>query len=183
MLIHIGTGSLHLRIFGDRLLKVKLPVCGFRPLFQLGHLLKGLVCTALLVVLVVPDGGFGHNLCPVGGLHAGVFLFNFMDFAVNVGGKGIADFADGLVRFKLQFALPLWNFQLILKVQAGFAFAGFLIKDALFFQHLFGGQLFTSGVQTLMRLLGLALQPLNPTRCRGIAAKVRHFCGSFSRLF
>ena len=98
-----------------------------------------------------------------------------MDFAVNPGGKSIADLADGLIRLKLQFALPFGDFQLILKVEAGFAFAGFLIKDALFFQHLLGRQLFAGSIQTLMRFLGLALQPLDPAGSWSIAAEVRHF--------
>ena len=36
------------------------------------------------------------------------------------------------------------------------AFSGFLVKDALFFQHLLGGQLLTGGIQTLMRLLSFS---------------------------
>ena len=183
VLIHIGTGSLHLRIFGDRLLKMELPISGLGLLLQLGHLLERLVCTALCVVLVVADNGLCGNLCLMGGFHAGVFLLDLMDFAVNAGSEGIADLADSLVRLKLQFALPLGDFQLILKVEAVFPFAGFLIKDALFFHHLLGGQLLTGGIQTLMRLLGFALQPLNPAGCRGITAKVWHLCGCFSRLF
>ena len=70
MLVHIGAGSLHLRVFDDRLLKMELPVSGLSLLFQLGHLLKGLVCTALLVVLVVADNRLGGNLCLMGGFHA-----------------------------------------------------------------------------------------------------------------
>ena len=110
VLIHIGTGSLHLRIFGDRLLKMKLPVSGFGLLFQLGHLLKRLVRAALIVVLVVTDNGLGGNLRLMGGFHTGVFLLHLMNFAVNAGGKSIADLTDGLVCLKLQFALPLGDF-------------------------------------------------------------------------
>ena len=183
MLIHIGTGSLHLRVFGDRLLKMELPISGLGLLLQLGHLLERLVCTAFCVMLVVADNGLGGNLCLMGGFHTGVFLLNLMDFAVNARGKSIADLTDGLVCLKLQFALSLGDFQLVFKVEAGFAFTGFLVKDALLFQHLLGGQLLTGGIQTLMRLLGYALQTLNPSGSWGIAAKIRYLCGGFSRSF
>ena len=183
VLIHIGTGSLHLRVFGDRLLKMELPISGLGLLLQLGHLLERLVCTALCVMLVVADNGLGGNLCLMGGFHTGVFLLNLMDFAVNARGKSIADLTDGLVCLKLQFALSLGDFQLVFKVEAGFAFTGFLVKDALFFQHLLGGQLLTGGIQTLMRLLRFSLQPFNPPGSWGIAVKVRHLCEGFRRSF
>ena len=183
VLIHIGTGSLHLRVFGDRLLKMELPISGLGLLLQLGHLLERLVCTALCVMLVVADNGLGGNLRLMGSFHAGVFLLHLMDFAVDARGKRIADLADGLVCLKLQFALSLGDFQLVFKVEAGFPFTGFLVKDALFFQHLLGGQLLTGGIQTLMRLLRFSLQPFNPAGSRGIAAKVRHLCGGFRRSF
>ena len=162
---------------------MELPVSGLGLLFQLGHLLEGLVRASFLVVLVVADNRLCGNLCFMGSFHARVFLLHLMDFAVNAGGKGIADLADGLICLKLQFALPFGNFQLVFKVEAGFAFAGSLVKDALLFQNLLGGEFFTGGIQTLMRLLGLALQPLNPSGSWGIAAKVRHLCGGFSRPF
>ena len=110
VLVHVGAGSLHLRVFGDRLLKMELPVSGLGLLFQLGHLLKRLVRAALIVVLVVTDNGLGGNLRLMGGFHTGVFLLNLMDFAVNARGKSIADLADGLICLKLQFALPLGDF-------------------------------------------------------------------------
>ena len=119
----------------------------------------------------------------MGGFHAGVFLLYLMDFAVNAGGKSIADFTDGLICLKLQFALSLGDFHFVFKVEAGFAFSGFLVKDALFFQHLLGGQLLTGGIQTLMRLLRFSLQPFNPSGSWGIAVKVRHLCGGFRRSF
>ena len=106
-----------------------------------------------------------------------------MDFAVNARGKSIADLADGLVCLKLQFALSLGDFQLVFKVEAGFPFTGFLVKDTLFFQHLLGGQLLTGGIQTLMRLLRFSLQPFNPSGSWGIIVKVRHLCGGFRRSF
>lgn len=63
MLVHVGAGGLHLRIFGDRLLKMELPVSGLGLLFQLGHLLEGLVRASFLVVLVVADNRLCGNLC------------------------------------------------------------------------------------------------------------------------
>ena len=64
MLIHIGTGSLHLRIFGNRLLKMELPVSGLGLLFQLGHLLERLVCTAPVSYTHLGRGGKGNSgLC------------------------------------------------------------------------------------------------------------------------
>ena len=162
---------------------MELPVGGFRSLFQLGDFLKGLVCAILLVMLIVAQNSLTGNLCLVGSFHTGVFLFDLMEFAVNAGGKGVADLADALVRLKLQFALSLGYFQLILKMEPCFAFAGFLVKDTLFFQHFLGGQLLTGGIQTLMRFLGFALQPLDPAGRRSLFTEVRHFCGSFSRSF
>ena len=100
MPVHIGAGSLHLRIFGDRLLKMELPVSGLGLLFQLGHLLKRLVRAALIVVLVVTDNGLGGNLRLMGGFHTGVFLLHLMNFAVNAGGKSIADLKVAVI-FKL----------------------------------------------------------------------------------
>ena len=133
VLVHVGAGSLHLRVFGNRLLKMELPVSGLGLLFQLGHLLERLVCTALCMMLVVADQRTRRQSPSYGRLHTGVFLLNLMDFAVNARGKSIADLADGLICLKLQFALSLGDFQLVFKVEAGFAFTGFLVKDALFF--------------------------------------------------
>ena len=183
VLIHIGTGSLHLRIFGDRLLKMELPVSSLGLLFQLGHLFERLVCTALCMMLVMADNGLGGNLRLMGSFHAGVFLLHLMDFSVNARGKSIADLTDGLVCLKLQFALSLGDFHLVFKVEPGFAFAGFLVKDALFFQNLLSGQFLTGGIQTLMRLLGFVLQTLDSPGSWGIAVKVRHLCGGFRRSF
>ena len=55
-----------------------------------------------------------------------------MDFAMNAGSEGVTDLADGFVCLKLQLAFALGIFQLILKMKAGFALDGFLIKDTLF---------------------------------------------------
>mgnify|MGYP004714380317 CR=1 FL=1 len=78
-----------------------------------------------------------------------------MDFAVNAGSEGVTDLAEGFIRFKLQLAFALGLFQLILKMKAGFALAGLFIKNALLLENFVRGQLFTGGIQTLMRLLGL----------------------------
>src|SRR5699024_9181765 len=139
------------------------PVSGLGLLLQLGHLLERLVCTALCMMLVVADNGLGGNLCLMGSFYTGVFLLHLIDFAVDARGKRIADLADGLVCLKLQFALSLGDCQLVFKVEAGFAFAGLLVEDALFFRHLLGGQVLAGGSQTLMRLLRFSLQPFNPS--------------------
>ena len=101
---------------------------------------------------------------------------------VNAGSKGVTDLADGFIRFKLQLAFALWFFQLILKMKAGFALAGFLIKDALFLENLVRGQLLTGGIQTLMRLLGLPFELLHPLRGRDGIARERLCRGGFRRL-
>ena len=167
----------------NRLFKMELPVGGFRSLFQLGDFLKGLVCAILLVMLIVAQNSLTGNLCLVGSFHTGVFLFDLMEFAVNAGGKG---YRRPCGRSCLpQTAICSFPWVLSAHPQNGavFAFAGFLVKDTLFFQHFLGGQLLTDGIQTLMRLLGFALQPLDPAGRRSLFAEVRHFCGGFSRSF
>ena len=49
--------------------------------------------------------------------------------ARNAGGESVTDLADGFVCLKLQLAFALGLFQLILKMKAGFALAGFLKKE------------------------------------------------------
>ena len=105
-----------------------------------------------------------------------------MDFAVNAGSEGVTDLADGFIRFKLQLAFALWFFQLILKMKAGFALAGFLIKDTLFLENLVRGQLFTGGIQTLMRLLRLPFELLHPLCGRDGIVRNRLCRGGFRRL-
>ena len=67
-----------------------------------------------------------HILCR---LNRRVFLFDLMDFAVNAGSEGVTDLADGFICLKLQPALTLGLFQLILKMKAGFALAEMCIRD------------------------------------------------------
>ena len=92
-------------------------------------------------------------------------MLNLMDFAVNAGGKGITDLADGLVCLKLQFTLSLRHLDLILKIKTGFRFAFFIIKDALFLEDFLCGQLLTGGIQTLMSLFRLLFKTLDFLRC------------------
>ena len=82
----------------------------------------------------------------------------------------------------MQLAFALGLFQLILKMKAGFALAGFLIKDTLFLENLVRGQLFTGGIQTLMRLLGLPFELLHPLRGRDGIVRDRLCRGSLRRL-
>ena len=115
-------------------------------------------------------------------LNRRVFLFDLMDFAVNAGSKGVTDLADGFVRLKLQLAFALWLFQLILKVKPCFALAGLFIEDTLFLENLVRGQVFTGGIQTLMRLLGLPFELLHPLRGRDGIVRDRLCRGGFRRL-
>ena len=105
-----------------------------------------------------------------------------MDFAVNAGDEGVTDLADGFICFKLQLAFAFGLFQLILKMKACFALAGLFIKDALFLENLVRGQLFTGGIQTLMRLLGLPFELLHPLRGRDCIVRDRLCGGGFRRL-
>ena len=105
-----------------------------------------------------------------------------MDFAVNAGDEGVTDLADGFICFKLQLAFALGLFQLILKMKAGFALAGFFIEDALFLENLVRGQLLAGGIQTLMRLLRLPFELLHPLRGRGGIVRDRLCRGGFRRL-
>ena len=105
-----------------------------------------------------------------------------MDFAVNAGDEGVTDLADGFICFKLQLAFAFGLFQLILKMKAGFALSGLFIKDALFLENLMRGQLFTGGIQTFMRLLGLPFELLHPLRGRDGIVRDRLCRGGFRRL-
>ena len=130
----------------------------------------------------MPSGSLSGNLCFMRRLNRRVFLFNLMDFAVNAGSEGVTDLADGFVCLKLQLAFALGLFQLILKMKAGFALAGLFIKNALFLENLVRGQLFTGGIQTLMRLLGLPFELLHPLRGRDGIVRDRLCGGGFRRL-
>ena len=105
-----------------------------------------------------------------------------MDFAVNAGSEGVTDLADGFVCLELQLALALRLFQLIFKMKAGFALAGFLIKDTLFLENLVRGQLLTGGIQPIMRLLRFSFELLHPLRGRNGIVRDRLRRGSLRRL-
>ena len=130
----------------------------------------------------MPCGGLRDNLRFMRCLDRRVFLLDLMDFAVNTGGESVTDLADGFVCFKLQLALALRLFQLIFKMKAGFALAGFLIKDTLFLENLVRGQLLTGGIQTLMRLFGLPFELLHPLRGRNGVVRDRLCRGGLRRL-
>ena len=105
-----------------------------------------------------------------------------MDFAVNAGSEGVTDLADVILCLKLQLSFALRLFQLILKMKAGFAFAGLFVKDALFLENLVRGQLLTGSVQSLMCLLGLPFELLHPLRGRDGIVRDRLCGGSLCRL-
>src|SRR5699024_6930678 len=119
----------HLGMFLLRLFVMELGICNLSLVFQLGNLLKGLVCLTFLVVTVMMNGRLRNDFRTVSCLDCGVILLNLMDFAVNTGGKGIANLTDGFVSLKLQFTLSLWKLDFIFKVKTGFSLAAFLIKD------------------------------------------------------
>ena len=115
---------------------LELRISDIRLMFQLGDLLIGLVDAVFPMMTEMPSGSLCDNLRFVRCLNRRVFLFDLVDFAVNAGGEGVTDLADGFVCLELQLAFALRGFQLILKMKAGFALAGFLIKDALFLENL-----------------------------------------------
>ena len=161
---------------------LELGVSYIRLVFQLGNLLIRLVDAAFPMMTEMPRSGLSGNLCFMRRLNRRVFLLDLMDFAVNAGSEGVADLADGFIRFKLQLAFALGLFQLILKVKACFALTGFLIEDTLFLENLVRGQLFTGGIQTLMRLLGFPFELLHPVRGRDGIVRDRLYRGGFRRL-
>ena len=118
---------------------LELRISSIRLVFQLGDLLVGLVDAAFPMMTEMPSGSLSGNLCFMRRLNRRVFLLDLMDFAVNAGGEGVTDLADGFLRLKLQLAFALGLFQLILKMKAGFALAGFFIEDALFLENLVRG--------------------------------------------
>ena len=161
---------------------LELCISSIRLMFQLRDLLIRLVDAAFPMMTEMPSGSLSGNLRFMCRLNRRVFLFDLMNFAVNAGSEGVTDLADGFIRFKLQLAFALGLFQLILKVKAGFALAGFLIEDTLFLENLVRGQLLTGSVQTLMRLLRLSFELLHPLRGRGSIVRDRLCGGSFRRL-
>lgn len=161
---------------------LELCISSIRLMFQLGDLLIGLVDAFFSVMTEMPCGGLGDNLCFVRRLDSRVFLLDLMDFAVNAGSEGVTDLADGFVRLKLQFALALRLFQLIFKMKAGFALAGFLIKDTLFLENLVRGQFLTGSIQPIICLLRFSFELLHPLRGRNGIVRDRLRRGSLRRL-
>ena len=150
VLVHVLL--LHLRMLLLISLILELRISSIRLVFQLGNLLIRLVDAAFPMMTEMPSGSLSGDLRFMRRLNRRVFLFDLMNFAMNAGSEGVPDLADGFICLKLQPAFALWLFQLILKMKAGFALAGFLIKDTLFLEDLVRGQLLTGSVQTLMCL-------------------------------
>jgi len=161
---------------------LELRISDIRLVFQLGDLLIRLVDAAFPMMTEMPSGSLSGDLRLMRSLNRRIFLFDLMDFAMNAGSKGVPDLADVILCLKLQLAFALGLFQLILKMKAGFSLAGFFIEDALFLENLVRGQLFTGGIQTLMRLLGLPFELLHPLRGRGGIVRDRLCRGGFRRL-
>ena len=160
---------------------LELRIRSIRLVFQLGDLLIRLVDAAFPMMTEMPSGSLSGNLRFMCRLNRRVFLFDLMNFAVNAGSEGVTDLADGFIRFKLQLAFALRLFQLILKVKAGFALAGFLIEDTLFLENLVRGQLLTGCIQTLVRLLRLPFELLHPLRRWDCIVRDRLCGGSLRR--
>ena len=118
---------------------LELGISDIRLVFQLGDLLIRLVDAVFPMMIEMPSGSLSGNLRFMCRLNRRVFLLDLMDFAVNAGGESVTDLADGFVCLELQLALALRLFQLIFKMKAGFALAGFLIKDTLFLENLVRG--------------------------------------------
>ena len=163
-----------LRVFLLCAFVIELGVSNFRLVFQLGHLLVGLVRALVLVVAVMPDCRLSDDLCLVRTLNGGVFLLHLMNLAMNGRSEGITDLSGSLFGAEGKLALLLGFFQLVLKVKAGFALAGFLVKNALLFNDLVRRQLLTGSVQPLMCLFGFALKPLH-FRCGNRGIRLRCF--------
>ena len=180
VLVHVLL--LHLRMLLLISFILELRIRSIRLVFQLGDLLVGLVDAAFPMMTEMPSGSLSGDLRFMRRLNRRVFLFDLMDFAMNAGSEGVTDLADGFIRFKLQLALALWFFQLILKMKAGFALAGFFIEDTLFLENLVRGQLLTGSVQSLMRLFGLPFELLHPLRGRDGIVDDRLCGGSLCRL-
>ena len=161
---------------------LELRISDIRLMFQLGDLLIRLVDAVFPMMSEMPSGSLGGDLRLMRRLNRRVFLFDLMDFAVNAGSEGVTDLADGFICLKLQLAFALGLFQLILKMKAGFALAGFFIEDTLFLENLVRGRLFTGGIQTLMCLLGLPFELLHPLRGRDGIVRDRLCGGGFRRL-
>ena len=164
VLVHVLL--LHLRMLLLISLILELCIRSIRLVFQFGDLLIRLVDAAFPMMTEMPSGSLSGDLRLMRRLNRRVFLFDLMDFAVNAGSEGVTDLADGFICLKLQLAFALGLFQLIFKMEAGFALAGLFIKDALFLENLVRGQLLAGSVQSLMRLLRLSFKFLHPLRGR-----------------
>ena len=180
VLVHVLL--LHLRMLLLISFILELRIRSIRLVFQLGDLLVGLVDAAFPMMTEMPSGCLSGDLRFMRRLNRRVFLFDLMDFAMNAGSEGVTDLADVILCLKLELSFALRLFQLILKMKAGFALAGFLVKDAPFLENLVRGQLLTGGVQTLMRLLGLPFELLHPLRGRDGIVRDRLCGGSLRRL-
>ena len=163
------------------LLIVQLRVGNLSLMLQLGHLLIGLVCLILPVMTVMTGSGFRKDFGLVGSFHGRVLLLGFVDFAVNDGSKGVSNLVYRFFRLELELTRLLGRLDRILKVKTGFAFAGFLIKDALLLENLFGGKAFAGSVQPLMRLFRLLFETLD---CLSGSRSIRDwlFSGSLGSL-
>ena len=161
---------------------LELRISDIRLMFQLRNLLIRLVDAAFPMMTEMPSGSLGGDLRLMRSLNRRVFLFDLMDFAMNAGSEGVPDLADVILCLKLQLSFALRLFQLILKMKAGFAFAGLFVKDALFLENLVRGQLLTGSVQSLMCLLGLPFELLYPLRGRDGIVRDRLCGGSLCRL-
>ena len=180
VLVHVLL--LHLRMLLLISLILELGVSYIRLVFQLGDLLIRLVDAVFPMMTEMPSSSLGGDLRFMRRLNRRVFLFDLMDFAVNAGSESVTDLADGFTCLKLQLAFALGLFQLILKMKAGFALAGFFIEDTFFLENLVRGQLLAGGIQTLMRLLGLPFELLHPLRGRDGIVRDRLCGGGFRRL-
>ena len=118
---------------------LELGVSYIRLMFQLGNLLIRLVDAAFPMMTEMPSGSLSGDLRFMRRLDRRVFLLDLVDFAMNAGGESVTDLADGFVCLKLQPALTLGLFQLILKMKACFALAGLFIKNALLLENLVRG--------------------------------------------
>ena len=180
MLVHVLL--LHLRMLLLISLILELRISDIRLVFQLGDLLIRLVDAVFSMMTEMPSGSLSGDLRFMCRLNRRVFLFDLMDFAVNAGSEGVTDLADGFICLKLQFAFALGLFQLILKMKAGFALAGLFIEDTLLLENLVRGQLFTGGIQPIMRLLRFSFELLHPLRGRNGIVRDRLRRGSLRRL-
>lgn len=70
---------------------VQLRIGNLSLMFQLGHLLIGLICLILPVMAVMTGSGFRKDFGLVGSFYRRVVLLGLVDFAVNDGSKGVSN--------------------------------------------------------------------------------------------